>query len=352
MRCILILGRDPQLGLAEFESYSTSRGISYKIIKKSDVGVVLDLPDSLNCKKVMKEIGGSQKIVRVIEDFDGLYRGGKGKLKYAISNYTSDDVSDLKEELKQYFKSQGLKAMLKKSHHKQTYLNPSEAQNVLEIVVFDEYIGKTIAIFNPNDHKTRDLKRPDQERLHSISIRLAKILINLSGAKKKDKLLDPFCGIGTILQEAMLLGVEVYGIDKSATMLKSAKNNIAWLRKSYSVKPSFKLFLGDATRMSSYVKKVDYVVSEPFMGPFLRKLPTPQDAKKTIKKLEPMYNAVLKEIKSIRCKKAVIVVPVFFTRTRRNFELDLDLTGFKVTSFEYETPTSKLKRRILILEKR
>ena len=42
MRCILILGRDPQLGLAEFESYSISRGINYKIIKKSDLGVVLE----------------------------------------------------------------------------------------------------------------------------------------------------------------------------------------------------------------------------------------------------------------------------------------------------------------------
>ena len=44
---------------------------------------------------------------------------------------------------------------------------------------------------------------------------------------------------------------------------------------------------------------MDYIVSEPFMGPFLKKLPTTQDAKKTIKKLEPMYNAVLKEILKI-----------------------------------------------------
>ncbi|MAG78126.1 hypothetical protein CL616_02045 [archaeon] len=352
MKYILILGRDPSLSMAELDSYFFARKIKFKILRKSDVGLVVEMSSALNFKKIIKELGGVQKIAKVVDDFANLYLGGKGKLKYAISNYTEKDVSGLKDDLKGYFKQEKIKAMLKKSHHKQDYLNPSEAQNVLELVVFDRYVGKTIAIFNPKDHKDRDLKRPSQERLHSISIRLAKILINLSGAKRGDKLLDPFCGIGTILQESLLMGIEVYGVDNKKDRIKASKNNIEWLKKTYSLEPSFKLFLGDATRLSSYVDKVKYVVSEPYMGPFLRKLPTSLEARKTIAQLEPMYNELLKEIKKVKAKRAVIVVPVFLTKSRRNYDLNLDLKGFKVESYFYETPTSKLRRRIMILERR
>jgi tRNA G10 N-methylase Trm11 len=347
MKHLLILGRDPSLSIEELYSYFKARNIKFKILKEYGDALIVDLP-SLDLKKVIKDLGGIQKIAQ--EMGDNLYNGKENKLKYAISNYTQGDISEIKAELKAYFKSLGVKAMLKKSHHKQDFLTPSEAQNVLEIVVYDDFIGKTVAVSNPQSYKLRDLKRPVQERLHSTSIRLAKIMINLSGAKKGDKMLDPFCGVGTFLQEGMLMGIECYGIDKKAERIKATKKNIEWLRRTYNVSYSFKLFLGDATRLSSHVKKVDYVVSEPFMGPFLKKLPTTQEARKIIAMLEPMYKSVLKEIRKVRAKRAVIVVPVFLARSRKKYFLNLDLKDFRVKSFDYETPTSRLRRQILVLE--
>jgi len=335
--------------LLELESYFSARSVRFKVLKENDLAIVVDLP-SLNFKKIIKELGGIQKIAQVIDKVDGLYEGKENKVKYAISMYSDEDVSELKDDLKRYFKSEGLKAMIKKSHHQQDYLTPSEAKNVLELVVFDKYVAKTIALFDPNDHKTRDLKRPVQRPLHTISIRLAKILINLSGAKKGDRLLDPFCGIGTILGEALLKDIHVIGMDSNRKCVDSSKKNLIWLGKTFHVKYEYKLLLGDATRLSSKVKKIKYIVTEPYMGPFLKKLPTELEARKTIKQLEPMYNELLNEFKKARCKRAVIVIPEFLCRSKRTLELRLDLKEFKVSSIDYETPTSIIRRKILILE--
>ena len=141
MKHLLILGRDPSLSIEELYSYFKARNIKFKILKEYKDALIVDLP-SLDFKKVIKELGGIQKIAQ--EMGDNLYNGKENKLKYAISNYTSGDITEIKAELKAYFKSLGVKAMLKKSHHKQAFLTPSEAQNVLEILVYDDFIGKTV----------------------------------------------------------------------------------------------------------------------------------------------------------------------------------------------------------------
>ena len=53
--------------------------------------------------------------------------------------------------------------------------------------------------------------------------RLAKILINLSEVKDEEILLDPFCGIGVILEEALLQNINVIGIDKDKKAVDRCK---------------------------------------------------------------------------------------------------------------------------------
>ncbi|MCG2719179.1 MAG: site-specific DNA-methyltransferase, partial [Nanoarchaeota archaeon] len=89
----------------------------------------------------------------------------------------------------------------------------------------------------------RDLTRPKQRPKHMISIRLARILINLSGAVEDSVLLDPFCGYGILLQEAMLMGLNVFGIDRSYECVNASEINIRWLKKKYNVKKDLKLYV-------------------------------------------------------------------------------------------------------------
>ena len=75
-------------------------------------------------------------------------------------------------------------------------------------------LGIAEQIYDSTGVKNRDMNKPVRREALAISPRLSKILINLSEAKPHDKLLDPFCGIGGILAEALIKRINVHGIDK------------------------------------------------------------------------------------------------------------------------------------------
>lgn len=352
---IFILGRDPELSKEELFTYLTARNITYSILDQSDIAVILTL-DSINAPSMIKDLGGIQKIALIIESFDRLYQGNKNKVRYAISKY-SEEEEDLKDELKAYFKAEGIKATIKKSHHQeQEYLTPSEAKNVVEIMQYKRNVAKVLAVFNPNEYKLRDTKRPVQRPLHTISIRLAKIMINLSGIKPKETLLDPFCGIGTIMQEAMLMGIPAIGIDKDKSCIEASQKNLQWIQKHYNLTLSFRLIHGDARKVSILVPRVDSVATEPYMGPFIKGYPTLQEAKKIMKELIPLYTELIGGLLKVTRNKIVIITPRF--RTRAKIEVPLDLAPIlekKEIKWKgpllYSSPTSKMLREIWIIEK-
>jgi len=74
-----------------------------------------------------------------------------------------------------------------------------QKDNILDLMVIKTYdtiyLTKTIAFSNPMEFKYRDEHRPYTDFSIMISIRLARILLNLSQAKAGQVLLDPFCGI-------------------------------------------------------------------------------------------------------------------------------------------------------------
>ena len=92
------------------------------------------------------------------------------------------------------------------------------------------------SISNPKDYKNRDENRPKFDEKKVVSIRLAKILINLSQARYE--VLDPFCGCGTILQEGLLKKLDVIGIDKD---ISDVRANLNWLREKFHTKNNFKV---------------------------------------------------------------------------------------------------------------
>ena len=270
---IFILGRDPELSRKELLIYLEARNIKHEVLHRSDTAMILETK-SINPEKIIKDLGGTQKIAEIIDSFENLYTGSKNKVRYAISQY-GEEEEDLKAELKAYFKKEGIKATIKKSHHEdQEYLNPSEAQNVVEIIQYQGKNAKVLAVFNPKEYKFRDTKRPAQRPLHTISIRLAKILINLSGAKPRDTLMDPFCGIGTVLQEAMLMGMDVIGGDKEKSCIDASKENLEWIRKTYNPSGTYRLIHTDARQITRFVPRVDCVATETYLGPFIKNYPT------------------------------------------------------------------------------
>jgi tRNA (guanine10-N2)-dimethyltransferase len=61
----------------------------------------------------------------------------------------------------------------------------------------------------------------------TMTPKLARSMVNLSGAVAGTTFLDPFCGVGGILLEASLLGCQVIGIDALRRMVRGSRRNLS-----------------------------------------------------------------------------------------------------------------------------
>lgn len=196
-----------------------------------------------------------------------------------------------------------------------------------------------------NDFESRKAhKRPE---LHPTALnpKLARALINLSGAEKE--IIDPFCGAGGILIEAGLIGLKPIGYDLYNVMLKRAKINLDY----YKIK-NYELINKDALQIN---KKYDYIVTDlPYglntsiwvsKGNKNKKISLKQtDKKEKIKNLEDFYLKFLKNLKKIMKKKAVIIFPHYVDYKKlikkANLKLEKEFSQFVHRS---------LTRRIVVL---
>ncbi len=89
--------------------------------------------------------------------------------------------------------------------------------------------------------------------------KLARCLVNLSGATENTLFLDPFCGVGGIAIEAGLLGSPVIGIDALRKMLRGIRKNMA----HFGLTP-FGLMRGDARYLP--VRSVGAIATDPPYG--------------------------------------------------------------------------------------
>lgn len=131
-------------------------------------------------------------------------------------------------------------------------------------------VAVTCAVQDFDDYGQRDILRPERDsRSGMLPPKLAQMMINLAGTNKNLNLLDPFCGSGTILQEAMLLGFKnIYGTDISQKAIADSQKNIDWLKNKYTLKNKINLKLSDVQNLAKIFKKqdIDLIVTEPFMG--------------------------------------------------------------------------------------
>lgn len=204
----------------------------------------------------------------------------------------------------------------------------------------ESYISKTLSVHNPFEFQKRDINRPIQRKICSIPPRLAKTMVNLSKCLPEKILLDPFCGVGTILQEALLAGAQVTGIDIDPWCVKASLTNLSWLTNEYGLKDAkFKVSTGDSRHLTERVGRetVDCIVTEPDLGPPLRHLPTEAYAGRIISGLKPLYASFLKgAYEALRPGgNLVFVTPYVKTRSGNfvtlNLEEEVNTIGFRLT---------------------
>ncbi len=93
----------------------------------------------------------------------------------------------------------------------------------------------------------------------AMPAKLARCMVNLAGAKKDSSVLDPFCGTGSILIEAGLLGCRVLGFDANKRMVKGTLRNLDFFNVESEC-----LGVADAKRLP--LTKIDRIVTDPPYG--------------------------------------------------------------------------------------
>jgi len=292
---IFVFGREPELSFLETASYFQSRDVNYKLVEwKNEIAIFL--LEDMDFELLIKRLGGTVKIAEVFAEYK--YSGRKPRDKVFM---------------------------------------PSEifAKSLTEFVVYGKHCARTIAVFNPKDYKERDETRPRQILLHQVSLRLARILVNLSFAKYN--LLDPFCGVGTILQEAMISGIDVYGVDIDSESVEASKENLNWLRGKYNLKNNFKVIKCDSGKLAGYFRRdqIHAVATEPDLGPYYKKMPSKENVDDAVKRLENLYLNFFLELRQVmkkRGKVAIVLPRLKYNNGYREIDVNrmINRSGFKL----------------------
>ena len=158
--------------------------------------------------------------------------------------------------------------------------------------------------------------------------RVARALVNLTGAPVGADILDPFCGTGGLMIEAGLMGMRIHGSDISADMVEVTKKNL----EQFSL--DARVLVKDAAHLYSPEK---YVVTE---LPYGR-----SSGKKTVKELEDLYLAFLERLDEMLRVRAVITYPHTV-----NMQRLLKKTSLKEIALYSERIHRSLTKKIVVLE--
>lgn len=119
--------------------------------------------------------------------------------------------------------------------------------------------GVKLAEINPSSFISRRPKNKPFFHPSTMQPKLARCMVNLAKCKTGDLLFDPFCGAGSMLIEASLVGCQVLGGDIKRKMAKGSLRNLAY----FDFKPEG-ILIADVRR--SPITSVDCVVTDPPYG--------------------------------------------------------------------------------------
>lgn len=161
----------------------------------------------------------------------------------------------------------------------------------------ETYLAQTMFVQDIEAYGARDQVRPKRDsRVGMLPPKLAQIILNLANPRSGSLILDPFCGTGVILQEALLGGFKVIGTDIDIRMVSYAKENLDWLNAGRpELTGKAKVLQADALSYD-WEENIGVVASEVFLGRPLSKFPDSDTLDKIIKEVSSTLEGFLKNL--------------------------------------------------------
>ncbi|OYX40680.1 hypothetical protein B7Y94_06135 [Candidatus Saccharibacteria bacterium 32-49-12] len=148
-------------------------------------------------------------------------------------------------------------------------------------------VAESIGAQNITAYAKRDQQRPKRDAfVGMLPPKLAQIMLNLAAPTTSRQLtiLDPFCGTGTVLQEALLRGFDVVGSDLSDKMIDYTQQNLTWLASTHHADGSvIDIRQADATNHTwNSAKTISAVACETYLGQPFSAPPSPPKLKEVV----------------------------------------------------------------------
>jgi tRNA G10 N-methylase Trm11 len=387
MQSLLVLGRQPALGLAELESL-------YGASKVQAVGKQAAIVDVDPCLLAFGRLGGSIKFCKILTTLDTTNWGKiekfllqvspghsqtmpEGKMQLGLSLYGFNETRGRIEatglSLKKAIRKTGRSARL--IPNKTAELNSAQVlHNHLtgptgwELVFIRNndktIVAQTVKVQDIESYTKRDRGRPKRDaRVGMLPPKLAQIIINLTvGILPEDKLesicdipadqeiprpdlgqkiLDPFCGTGVVLQEAYLMGYGIYGTDIDKRMVAYTLENLSWLTTEFNPGGSTYRFENADATSYKWPHEFDFVASETYLGRPFTSPPTPEILAQTMSDCNLIIKKFLQNLHG-QLKpgtRLCLAVPAWQTRPDQFKYLPLidqiDDLGYNRVSFEH-----------------
>ena len=374
---IFIFGSSPQISLAELNAILGS-GILKLMAREC---AVAELPDDADISALQNRLGGTVKIGQIAgrvkeNELAGALKNileKENKFVFGISAYSVEGGVNIKAiqakmkniglSLKKEFKASGRRSRFAVSREdnlssaavvKNKLL--TEGAELLILKSKDELIiGKTLTVQDFAKYNLRDYGRPvPSPRSGMLPPKLAQMMINISKIRKNQTLLDPFCGSGTILQEAANLGIEnLIGADCDARAIDDTKKNTAWFQDEFKIRPRFlNIFQCDARELSQKIQanSIDAIITEPYLGPPLTGRELSSVIQKNRDELEILYAAAFQEFaKILKSDGTAVFIFPRFEKNREILEIR-NLDQIKKCGFIIQ-PLSQSRRGSVIYQK-
>jgi tRNA (guanine10-N2)-dimethyltransferase len=265
----LLSGEHETLPASEVKAILETEGYDFKLLEKLDQ--TIRIKTDSNCVEAIKRRAAftricglelfsceaeTSKIVQAAHSIslNGVLGDGESfvvRVKRVKNHSSKADIMPLERKLGELVLNEKTKAKVNLKNSDKTFVG---------ILTDGKFIfGMKLAEILPKPFVERRPKKKPFFHPSAMHAKLARCMVNLAKPKTGELLLDPFCGTGSTLIEAALIGCRVLGLDIQRRMVRGSLRNLA----HFNIK-SEGVIVADAKNPP--MRKIDCIVTDPPYG--------------------------------------------------------------------------------------
>ena len=265
----LLSGENETLPAAELLAILEAEGIAFEVKEKLDQVVRLDAaPESISAvhrRAAYTRISALELLTCEAQEMEIMKTANSTDFRGVLGEGESFAVRI--RRVKEYAENVGTVALegnLGKHIHQNTVKTrvnlKTPDKTFFGVLTNDRFIfGVKLTEIEPKTFSERRPRKKPFFHPSAMPSKLARCMVNLARAKTGELVLDPFCGTGSVMVEAALVGCRTLGFDVQRRMILGCRKNL----KHFGLE-SEGLVIADARRLP--LTRIDHLVTDPPYG--------------------------------------------------------------------------------------